>query len=343
MNTAIPEKHKHWNPADKWTIRYRYPRLMPRGIVNQLTAELHKYIDSDFEDVWAFGVVFTFDSSGAKVQVNRNKRQIEVQAYGDQRLKLMQDIVKALEDIHSTYKGLDFDIEIPCICEACNKKADKDKTYYDYYKDIMREIDDNQDDIYCRNLRQTIKIVPVLQRSGFALTYKLAELLKERGDAYLDREKAIEKSLKELKATTGETLSTSKEIKETTKKIHSKLDEHFDYLLQIDQNAKLNKDVIIEAVNAVSKVQKEVVFKELQQMIALGLELHQGDLDEKLKKLYDDLKKSDNLEMKIKTSIPLLNLLGLDIGVEGKFDIKSWSKKMYKKHELKIFQLFGYV
>ncbi|MFT4536484.1 MAG: hypothetical protein ACJA1A_002227 [Saprospiraceae bacterium] len=41
-------------------------------------------------------------------------------------------------------------------------------------------------------------------------------------------------------------------------------------------------------------------------MLAKGFEIHQADLDDKLKQLYDDLKNSDNMEMKIKTSIPLL-------------------------------------
>ena len=176
MNTNIPIKHENSIPTDKWIIRYRYPRLMPRGIVNQLAAELCKHIKSDFEDVWAFGVVFTIKNAQAKVQTSRVLKQIIVEAYGDDRLVLMQDIVKALEEIHSTYKGLEFDIDIPCNCEKCNESADADKTYYAYKEDIMREINDNRDDIYCRNLRQTLKIAPILRNSGFALPYKLTEL-----------------------------------------------------------------------------------------------------------------------------------------------------------------------
>jgi internalin A len=184
MNTNIPVTYENWNPTNKWKIRYKYPRLMPRGIVNQLAAELCSYIESDFEDVWAFGVVFSIKNAQAKVQVNRSRKQIIVEAYGNERLALMQAIVKAMEDIHSTYKGLEFDIEIPCNCEKCNESAEEDKTYYAYKEDILREINDNRDDIYCRNLRQTLKIAPILRQSGFALPYKLAELLRGTEEAY---------------------------------------------------------------------------------------------------------------------------------------------------------------
>jgi internalin A len=184
MNTNIPGKHENWNPTNKWKIRYKYPRLMPRGIVNQLAAELCSYIESDFDDVWAFGVVFTTDNAQAKVQVNRSRKLIIVEAYGNERLALMQAIVKAMEDIHSTYKGLEFDIEIPCNCEKCNESAEEDKTYYAYKEDILREINDNRDDIYCRNLRQTLKIAPILRNSGFALPYKLNELSGGTEKAY---------------------------------------------------------------------------------------------------------------------------------------------------------------
>ncbi len=43
--------------------------------------------------------------------------------------------------------------------------------------------------------------------------------------------------------------------------------------------------------------------------------------------------------MKAKLAVPLLNLIGVTI--ETEFDVKSWAKDMYKKHELKIFKLAG--
>jgi hypothetical protein len=55
------------------------------------------------------------------------------------------------------------------------------------------------------------------------------------------------------------------------------------------------------------------------------------------------IKNAGNWKMKIKASIPLLNLIGIDIGVEADFDKKTWSKEMYKKYKLEIFKSLGYV
>ena len=249
MNTSVPERYEKWNQTGKWIIKYSYPRLMPRGIVNQLAAELCRYIESDFNDVWAFGVVFTAKNARAKVQESRNIKKIEVEAYGDERLVLMQNIVKALEDIHSTYKGLEYEIEIPCTCEKCKESTNADKTYYDYYKGIMREINDNRDDIYCRNLRRLIKIAPILRSSGFALPYKLAEMLGEKEKGYKTRKDSIEKSLKDIEITSKGILRNTEEIKLT-------LDIHFEYLLHLNENSKLNKEKIINAVKANSRREK---------------------------------------------------------------------------------------
>ncbi len=333
MSTAVPERHESWKPTGKWTIKYRYPRLMPRGIVNQLAAELCRYIESDFDDVWAFGVVFTSAKAKAKVQENRNRKQIDVEACGDERLVLIQNIARALDDIHNTYKGLDYEIELPCICEKCEKSTERDKTYYKYKEDIMREINDNRDDIYCRNLRQTIKIAPILRRSGFASPYKLAKMLGEKEKGYEIREDEIEQSLNDIKTTTKKTLKN-------TEKIKSILYDHFEYLLQLKENSNLNKGDIICAVQEISEKQKKDVFNDMLDALAE----HHVQMNEELKKIYDSINKpGENLEMKIKASIPLLNVLGVDIGVEGRFDIKKWSKKMYERYELQIFKLFEYV
>jgi len=49
------------------------------------------------------------------------------------------------------------------------------------------------------------------------------------------------------------------------------------------------------------------------QMIGTAFELHQGDMDEKLKDIYNDLKQTDDVQMKLKLSVPLINLLGVNL------------------------------
>ena len=73
-----------------------------------------------------------------------------------------------------------------------------------------------------------------------------------------------------------------------------------------------------------------------------ALSLFDVSIDEKLSTLYTDLKKSDNIEAKIKFGIPLLHILtGIDL--EVKFDVKKWGEGMYKKYKLDIFKRMGYI
>lgn len=75
--------------------------------------------------------------------------------------------------------------------------------------------------------------------------------------------------------------------------------------------------------------------------IASALDHAAGRLDDKLEEIYTDLKKTDNVQMKLKLAVPFINLFGITL--ETEFDIKSWATKMYEKHELKIFKLMGYL
>ena len=77
------------------------------------------------------------------------------------------------------------------------------------------------------------------------------------------------------------------------------------------------------------------------QFLAKCFDIFDGVLDDRLNEIYTDLKKTDNLEMKLKLAIPFLNLVGVNL--EMKFDVKSWAKKMYAKYELTIFKLMGYL
>jgi hypothetical protein len=148
----------------------------------------------------------------------------------------------------------------------------------------------------------------------------------------------IEKMLKEL-------LSDSKEIKRTVKTINEKQDElkiilngHYQYLIQKLGDAQIS-DKIITAVKEVNALQTADLKKEILERVADAFDLFSGDMDEKLAKIYNDLKKTDDLEAKLKLSVPLINLLGIEFGVE--WDVKAWAGRMYEKYKLQIFKLMG--
>ncbi len=54
------------------------------------------------------------------------------------------------------------------------------------------------------------------------------------------------------------------------------------------------------------------------------------------------MKDKSDFGVKIKLAVPLLKQLTLGaVSIEGEFDIKDWSEKMYRKYEYKIFKMFG--
>lgn len=124
------------------------------------------------------------------------------------------------------------------------------------------------------------------------------------------------------------------------KEITDRLDKYYKYLMHISENKTIENN-IISAIKEIGNEQIEKISNEIMQLLAIAFDLHSADIDDKLKTLYSDLKKTDNLEMKLKLGIPLINLLGVEL--ETKFDIKKWAKKMYSKYELKLFKTAGFI
>lgn len=88
-----------------------------------------------------------------------------------------------------------------------------------------------------------------------------------------------------------------------------------------------------KAIIALTTGQAEVVVNEIMNWTtSVAVELN-NELNEKL----EEIKKTDDIQAKLKLSIPFINLLGINF--ETEFDIKSWTKKMYDKYKYQIFNL----
>ena len=65
------------------------------------------------------------------------------------------------------------------------------------------------------------------------------------------------------------------------------------------------------------------------------------ELNNELSEKLEEIKKTDNVKMKLKLSVPFIQQLGINF--ETEFDVKSWAEKMYEKHKLKLFKLIGVI
>ncbi len=116
---SLPDE-KRWTNIDK-TIRLEYTfDFMPRGIVNQLSAELSRQIKSD-SDVWNNAVNFGLNGSEAQVEEDYFKRNIYIKANGQDARGLVVLIIESIENTLSDYRGVKYFANVPCNCQICSK------------------------------------------------------------------------------------------------------------------------------------------------------------------------------------------------------------------------------
>jgi small GTP-binding protein len=195
--------------------------------------------------------------------------------------------------------------------------------FADYEELLEREKDGEEDYILYKPVKQKFKISKLLD--GVATQTEVRELI-DKIDLVLANQ-YVNKSDLEI-------------IKESQQEIFNKLNDHFQYLIKISYNNEI-KEELLSAIEEMNSQQTEEITKEIIKWIAAGFEVFEEDLDDKIKEIYTDLKKTDNIQMKLKLAVPLINLLGVNL--ETELDVKSWAKQMFEKYKLPIFKLMGFL
>ncbi len=119
-------------------MEYKFD-FMPKGMINQISAELSRFITSDNE-VWNNGVNFISGSSTAQAIEDFYNRKIIVRAKGNDARSLMLIFMNAVKDISDGYKGVKAKISIPCTCSECQNN--EDPTFFQYDK-LLKKIEIN--------------------------------------------------------------------------------------------------------------------------------------------------------------------------------------------------------
>ena len=95
------------------------------------------------------------------------------------------------------------------------------------------------------------------------------------------------------------------------------------------------QDVLAEMKN-MKLQQKNILVVEIMAKIEDAFEKFSDKINEEIEKKFDKLKQTDadDWQARLELSVPLLNLLGINLGVE--FDLKGWANRMYDKLGLEI-------
>ncbi|MDP4270780.1 MAG: COR domain-containing protein [Bacteroidota bacterium] len=179
---AFPKRHKIGDyiiparllsmPIDrKWKdeevclrLEYRY-EFMPRGMVNQISAELSRYIVSDNE-VWNNAVNLSSENNSSQCQIEEDfyNRKIIIRSKGPDARGLIILTMDALKNITEGYKGVRPEIHVPCTCKLCMKN--NKPTTFSYDKLIEWSFKRENAKVICNESQDSITINELLYNVG---------------------------------------------------------------------------------------------------------------------------------------------------------------------------------
>lgn len=132
---SMPNESRWKDNEPYLRLEYRF-EFMPKGMVNQVSAELSRYIVSD-DEVWNNAVNLTNENNTAFCQIEEDfyTRTIKIKAKGKRSRDLIILVMNALNDITDGYKGVIQKIYVPCTCHACKLRSEPTTFLYD---DLLR-------------------------------------------------------------------------------------------------------------------------------------------------------------------------------------------------------------
>jgi len=178
MEANPPAIAKDWDNTGCRTVTFEYI-FMPRGIANQLTADLHQHIQDELNHVWAYGVVLHYaedTDTMAMIVENTYNRRISIDVKGNYANRFMGIIIQELKNINNSYIGLKSEMKIPCTCNKC-KTLNSPQLYTE--QDLLEKLKENKTEVYCNKLDDKVDIQPVLESIG--ITHPVFDKLKRRG------------------------------------------------------------------------------------------------------------------------------------------------------------------
>nr|WP_315184599.1 COR domain-containing protein [uncultured Flavobacterium sp.] len=159
---SIPSESIWLDSESCLRIEYQY-EFMPKGLVNQISAELSRYIIDD-EQVWNNGVNFCDEETTCQVFENFYHRKITIKAKGKDARSIIMIVMNAVKDITDGYKGVIPKIIIPCVCTKCLTK--KDATTFSYEMLLEKIKEKVESKVFCNISEEVFKVEELLYNIG---------------------------------------------------------------------------------------------------------------------------------------------------------------------------------
>ena len=305
----ITSPFKNEENNDRIQLVYEYGSLL-KSILPNIMVTLHNLI----KEKWRTGCILEKDGCEALISSFDKRITIIVIGKYKQKRELMAIIRQTIDSIKGNPKLI---VPLPGI----------ENGFVEYAKLIAREKKGKHEYIYDEYMptEKTFQISDLLE--GIPTEDEMRELRNE-----------MKEFKKEMSAKLGD-------IKGDTEEIKNKLDSYFEYFKQnLNDDYDKLKNEIETTIKELNEKQTADITDKMMKDIYAAFEVFEGEMideREEICKELEKLKNTSNVETKLRLSIPLISLLGIDFGVE--FDVKNWAKEMYKKYELQIFKFMGAV
>lgn len=190
---SIPKENVWKDHQSELHIEYKY-EFMPKGMVNQISAELSRCIVSD-EEVWNNGVNLIYERSEGQIFEDFYNRKISIKSKGNDARGLNMTIMNAVKNITDEYKGVFPKIIIPCPCESCKNQNEPEKFNYE---NLLLKLEKNiSAKVMCNNSDTVFEIEKLLYTNG--LPNPVKEKIEQRNSIEMKTIKIFLASSNELK------------------------------------------------------------------------------------------------------------------------------------------------
>jgi len=181
--TENEPENVEWIYDKRLIVEYQYTTILPRGLVNHLSAEMSNYIKKDHL-IWNTGVWLNDKNAQAKIAENRFERKITIEIAGESYRELFGAIKVNMEIIQKDYGGLTYNLMIPCTCSTCSDVALRKQRYYTYDELLQRkergkatiECSISYDDVPIKDLLDNIEISKEVDAIKIFISYAREDL-----------------------------------------------------------------------------------------------------------------------------------------------------------------------
>ena len=158
---SIPHEKKWKLEKDALQLEYKFG-FMPKGIINQLSAELSRNIYNN--EVWNNAVNLVYEDSISQVFEDFYNRTLTITSKGKDARGINMLIMNALKDIIDSYRGVKEEIHVKCPCKKCQSS---EKPSLIPYEDLVEFSKEGRDRYFCNKGNEDLSISKLLYNVGF--------------------------------------------------------------------------------------------------------------------------------------------------------------------------------